>query len=189
MIYSRMHNELTNLLPEERQKVLSRDYILRVGVITAMLATALALSAGVLLIPTYVFLNGSANVKKMGLAHVESTLSSADEVALQERLAALSTSAAALVALSDAPSVSALIREALSVPHLGVTLSRLSFTPSAGKSPGTLAVSGSAATRDALRSYQLALEGARFARSAALPVSAYAKDSDIAFTITITLAP
>lgn len=184
-----MHNELTNLLPEERQKVLSRDYILRIGVITAMLATALALSAGVLLIPTYVFLNGSANAKKVSLVHIESTLSSADELALQERLVALSKNAAALVALSSAPSVSALIRDMLSVAHPGVTLSRISFTPSAGKSPWTMAVSGRAATRDALRGYQLALEGARFARSAALPVSAYAKDSDIAFTITITLAP
>lgn len=189
MIYNRMHNELTNLLPEERQRILSRDYILRIGVITAMLATALALSAGVLLIPTYVFLNGNANEKKVSLAHIESTLSSADEVALQGRLAALSTNAAALVALSDAPSVSALIRDMLSVSHPGITLSRISFTPSTGKSSGTIAVSGSAATRDALRNYQLALEGARFARSAVLPVSAYAKDSDIAFTITITLAP
>ena len=184
-----MHNELTNLLPEERQKALSRDYILRIGVITAMLATALTLSAGVLLVPTYVFLNGNVNAKRVSLAHIESTLSSADEVALQERLAALSMNAAALAALSDAPSVSALIRDALSVSHPGITLSRISFAPATEKGSGTMVVSGSAATRDALRSYQLALQGAQFARSAVLPVSAYAKDSDIAFAITITLAP
>jgi hypothetical protein len=39
-----------------------------------------------------------------------------------------------------------------------------------------------------LRSYQLALQGASFARAVDLPVSAYAKDADIAFTVTITLA-
>ncbi len=191
MIYNRMHNELTNLLPYERQRVLSREYVFKIGVIVAVLATALAFSAGVLFIPTYVFLNGSANAKKVNLAHIESTLSSADEAAIRERLAALSTNAAALVALLNASSVSALIREILFVSRPGITLSGLSFTPPAGKGKGsgTIVVSGSAATRDALRSYQLALQGAPFARSAVLPVSAYAKDSDIAFTITITLAP
>ncbi|MDO8566725.1 MAG: hypothetical protein Q7R58_01065 [bacterium] len=183
-----MHNELTNLLPQERQRMLSRNYVLKIGVIIAVLVTVLTFSAGVLLIPTYVFLNGSANAKKINLAHIESTLSSTDEVALRERLATLSTNAANLLTLSDAVPVSALIRDILSIPRPGITLSELSFTPSAGNNSETMVVSGSSATRDALRSYQLALQGASFIRSAVLPVSAYAKDSDIAFIITITLA-
>jgi len=48
---------------------------------------------------------------------------------------------------------------------------------------------GIAATRDALRNYQIALQNAAFARAADLPVSAYAKDSNISFNITITLKP
>jgi hypothetical protein len=58
-----------------------------------------------------------------------------------------------------------------------------------GKAPGTLSVSGIAVTRGALRAYQLALQSAPFAVAANLPVSAYAKDTDIAFTITVTLTP
>jgi len=63
----------------------------------------------------------------------------------------------------------------------------LEFTAEDGKK--ILSVSGTAANREALRTYQLALQGAPFTLTAALPVSAYAKDSDIAFTITITLSP
>ena len=68
-------------------------------------------------------------------------------------------------------------------------LSGFSYTPSSSSGSGTIALSGISATRDALRGYQLALQGAPFARSAALPVSAYAKDANIDFTITITLSP
>ncbi|MDO8593645.1 MAG: hypothetical protein Q7R59_01985 [bacterium] len=186
-----MFNELTNLLPLERQRALSRDYLLRIGVIIAVLTTALTLSAAVLLIPTYVLLAESANAKNMQLTKTTATLSSAEELALSARLAALSNNAAALVALSNTPSVSATVRAVLATTRPGITLSGFSYAPSSGsgKDSGTIGLSGVSATRDALRSYQLALQGAPFALSAVLPVSAYAKDANIAFTITVTLSP
>lgn len=189
MTVNRMHNELTNLLSLERRRALSRDYTLRVGVIVAVLATALVSAAAVLLVPTYVFLTGSANAKKIHLASIESTLFSADEAALSARLAALSSDAAALVALSGTLSISSVVREVLATARPGITLSDFSYTPAKSKVSGTLALSGSAETRAALRNYQLALQEAPFAVSAVLPVSAYAKDADIAFTITVILAP
>ena len=184
-----MPNELTNLLLLNRQQALSRDYIIRLGVVVAVLATTLTLSAAVLLAPTYVLLSGNAYAKKMELAKIESSLSSTDEVALSTRLASLSANAATLVALSDAPSASATLREALSLSRPGIVISGLSFTPSTDKNPGLMIISGLSATRDALRSYQLTLQGASFVHSAVLPVSAYAKDTSIPFTITVTLAP
>ena len=85
--------------------------------------------------------------------------------------------------------VPAAVNATLAVPRPGVTLSSFTYVPAAGTNPGTLAISGRAATRDALRSYQLALQSAALARSAVLPVSAYAPDANIAFTVTVTLVP
>ena len=186
---NRMRSELTNLLPLERRRALRRNYFLRLGVVALLFASALTLAAAVLLLPTYVFLANSYRAKEARLANVESTLSSSDETALSARLAALSSDAATLVALGNAPSASAIIRAALATSRPGVTLSSISYTPATGTAPGTLALSGTAASRDALRSYQLALQGASFALSADLPVSAYAKDTNIAFTVTVTLVP
>lgn len=186
-----MNNELVNLLPPERKQELTRDYIFRVVVVVAALATVLTLSAAVLLIPTHVLLSGSMNAKKINLASIESTLSSVDEAAIEARLATLSNNTATLIALSNTSSVSTVIREVLAISRPGIALSGFTYSPpvSANKSPGTLAITGSSATRDALRSYQLALQEAPLILSAVLPVSAYAKDADISFTITITLAP
>jgi hypothetical protein len=188
MIFAPMHNELTNLLPPERKRAVSRRYFLRLGVVIAVLVTSLVGATAVLLIPTYVFLDGSENAKKSHLTTVESTLSAADGASLSSRLATLSSNAAKLVTLSNAPSVSGTVRAMLALARPGVTLSDFSYAAPSGKVPGTLIVSGTAATRDALRNYQMALQGASFARSAVLPVSAYAKDSDINFTITVSLS-
>ncbi len=184
-----MHNELTDLLPSERHEALSRNYFLRLGVVVVWFVTLLVLVSMVLLLPTYVLLTENASTKEAHLSSIDSALSSANGVTLAVRLATLSSEAATLAALAHAPSASATFRNALALSRPGIALSGLAYTPATGKNPGTLAITGIATTRDALRSYQLVLQGAPFARSADLPVSAYAKDSNIAFTITVTLTP
>ena len=182
-----MNTELTNLLPNSRRGRLVREYKFRLGVIAVVTTVLLILCAGVLLIPTYVFLVETVRAKETRLASVQSTLSSKDEIALAERLSALSDDVVFLTALSEKPSVSGLVSSVLGVSRPGVTVSGFTYA-AADSGSGTLTVSGIAATRDALRRYQLAMQEAPFVRKADLPVSAYAKDTNIAFTITITLA-
>jgi hypothetical protein len=180
-----MPKELTNLLPSERRHTLAREYYMRLGVVAIALVILLVAVGAILLIPTYIFLVGTAQEKEVRLAHIKTALSSADEVALSTRLTALSNDAKALIALSKKPSVSGAARAALLVPRAGVTLSAFTYTP--GTTASTLLLTGTASTRDALRAYQLALQSMPNASSVTLPVSVYAKDANIGFTITITL--
>lgn len=182
-------DNFTDLLPPERHSALARGYFLRLGVVALLFATALVLSTALLLAPTYVFLAKSSGAKKARLTSMESSLSSFDDAALSSRLSVLKSNMGALAALARAPSASAIARAVLAIPRPGITLSGFEYAKAADARPGTLIVSGIAATRDALRGYQLALERAPFASSASLPVSTYAKDSNIAFAITVTLAP
>lgn len=184
-----MHNELTNLLPPERQRALSRIYLARLSVVGAVFIIALTLASTALLLPTYVFLNQSAEAKEKRLAAVNSALATSDEKVLSERLAALTRDAAILTALADNPSASESLRSVLSVPRPGIALSGLSYALERGTRFRSVSLSGVAATRDALRRYQLALEDAPSIAAASLPVSAYAKDADISFAVTVTFAP
>lgn len=184
-----MDNEPINLLPTERQSALSREYLIRVAVTVTFLVTLLIVTAGALLVPTYIFLTQSASAKQDQLANVEAILSSANEKSLSARLVTLAGETARLSALGTIPSASATIRTVLVTARPGVMLSGFGYTRADDKSSGTLTVSGIAATRDALRSYQLALQSSSFAAAANLPVSAYAKDTNIEFTIMVTLTP
>ncbi len=183
-----MQDERINLLPPERRRVLFREYLLRLAVVATALFTILVVVAGALLIPTYVFLSGSAESKKTRLASIESSLSSIDEESLSARLTALSQNAMTLIELADAPSASKMIRDILSIPRPGISVTGFSYSPKNEKTPATLLVSGNALTRDALRGYQLAVQDSSLVRSATLPVSVYAKDANLPFTISVTLA-
>lgn len=184
-----MPNELTNLLPEERQRVIARDYYLRLATLTALIASFLMIGAGVLLVPSYVLLTSSASSKQARLATIEASLASSHEKEISAQLALLAQNAKTLTALAENTSVTAVLRAALAVSRPGIRLTRLAYAPEKGKTAPSLTLSGVAATRDALRNYQIALQGAPFAASAMLPVSAYAKDADIDFTITVSLKP
>ncbi|HUY62583.1 MAG TPA: hypothetical protein VMV50_02230 [Candidatus Paceibacterota bacterium] len=184
-----MRERLTNLLPVNRQRTITREYFVRLGVIAAWLVTLLIVASGFLLIPTYVYLSANQSTKTSQLAGIESSLSSSDATSLAAQLAALSNDAATLSALKDMPAASTVIREMLSVARPGITLTGITYTPSGMGTPGTLAVIGTATTRDTLRAYQLALQSASFASAANLPVSAYAKNANLPFTITVTLSP
>ncbi|MDO8408364.1 MAG: hypothetical protein Q7S95_04015 [bacterium] len=180
-------SESLNLLPAVRIRARLWRYISRLGTIAAYLALVLVLIAGILLIPTFVFLKSTEATKQARLASIESVLSSSDEAALAARLSALSNDAAVLVSLASLPSATDLVRQALAVRRSGITLSGVTYTPAKGSQPGTLVLSGTAAARNGLRAYQLAIANTPEFANADLPVGSYAKDSDIPFTITVTL--
>lgn len=185
--YETMYPELTNLLPEDRTRVLRRDYFLRLCTVAALFASALVVIHTVLLLPAYVLLDQEVRTREVRLASISSALASSDEAVLEKRLTTLAEQAALLTTLGTVPSASNVFSDVLAVPHAGVALSGFSFTPSAGKAAGMLSVNGIARTREDLRQFQIALQNATFAASVDLPVSAYAKDTDINFVVTITL--
>lgn len=184
-----MHGELTNLLPPERQRTLSRTYFARLSIVVAAFVILLTLASAALLLPTYVFLSQSAESKAKRLSAINAALATSDEAVLSERLAALTKDATTLTSLADRPSASETARAILAVPRPGVALSGFSYSIEPGSFVRSISLSGIAASRDALRRYQLALENSPTVTSASLPVSAYAKDADISFTIAVSFAP
>lgn len=184
-----MNSELTNLLPDDRARALRRDYFFRLASVTFWMGAILVAVTGILLIPTSVFLNGEIGQRNAKLASLESTLASSDEVALEARLSALNADTAALAALGGVTSPSTVLKDTLAVPRPGIVLTGFSFTATQTGKSGQLLINGTASSRDDLRAYQLALQGASFVKNADLPISAYANDTNIPFIITVTLSP
>ncbi len=184
-----MMSDLTNLLPEERRRALDRGYLLRLGTVAILAVVLLFACAAALLVPTEVFLADAINTKNARLTVLNNSLDSADAAALSARLATLGNNVSAVSTLATVPHASSVMSEILAIVHPSIVLTGFTYVPPVKKAPATIAVSGTAATRDALRSYQLALQSAPFASAVDLPVSAYAQDANISFTMTVTLAP
>lgn len=177
-----------DLLPPERRRALKRSYIRRLFVAAAILAALLAVAADALLLPTYRYLANAERAKEVQLAALTAAVANAEQGASAKRFTELEADAETLDALGTPPSASAILRSALAVPRPGVTLTSFNYAPATGAKSGALTLVGTAASRDDLRAYQLALSGTAGFAGADLPVSSFAKDSDIPFTITVTLA-
>lgn len=181
-----MYPELTNLLPRHLIKAFRRNYFLRVATLACMLLAGLVVVHGLLLLPSYIFAHGEVKRQSEQLATLNASLHTTEEVQVRARLTKLSANVAYLNQLGTTTAASAALRAVLSVPRTGITLSGFTFAPGAGKSSGTMGISGMAATRDTLRAYALALGQLPFVTNADLPISAYAQDNNIPFTISLT---
>lgn len=179
-----MSSELTNLLPEERIRAFRRSYLFKLAAAGALLIAVLAAIHGALLVPAYLYLHDQVALEEAHLSEINANLASSGEGEMHARLARLESDAARLDTLAGAPSAAAVIRAILAVPRPGITIS--GFTFHAPSPDGRLSVTGMATTRESLREYDVALSALPFAKSADLPLSAYAKENDIPFTITLT---
>ncbi len=182
-----MSPELTNLVPASKTKLFRREYFVRLTVVTLVLVAFIFFVECILLLPSYIYESQSVARDTDQLSKLSAALATTQDQEVQSRLSALQAEATALQALSTTPTASAAIKAVLAIPRPGIVLNGFTFTPATAAAAGTMQVSGTASTREVLRSYDAALGGLPFATTADLPISDYAKASKIPFTITISL--
>lgn len=178
-----------NLIPESRANLLIRDYYCRLGVVALILINILFVISAIMLLPAYVSLTSTIHGKEAQLERLSDTLAASGDTALSQRIATLSTDLKRLSVLQDTPPVSSTVRNILATSRSGIVITGLDYTATTRNGSRTVSIMGTAASRDALRTFQIALQQQPFAQSVDLPVSAYAKDTNIPFTITVILSP
>lgn len=183
-----MQTELTNLLPPERVQSLQRDYLYRVGTLACVLLAGLLVAHGVMLVPAHAYMRDQQEAQEKRLAELSSQRASLGFEDVSARVNALSARASALASLGATPSASDTIRAVLGFPRPGISLLAFTFTPPSGDQKGSMTLRGTAKTRESLRAFDAALGKLPFVDSTDLPLSAYAKESDIPFSIMLTLS-
>lgn len=181
-----MYRELTNLLPSDRSRALRHEYFLRLATVTLLTLSFVVVAAGVMLVPSYLSFTQEARVKQTELAQLAGTLEAAEEKEVGARLAQLEADVTHLNRLSSQPTASGALRAVLTVSREGISLDSFAYTPNTTAGENSLVLSGTATTRDALRRYNLALSALPFVSKSDLPISAYAKETELPFTITLT---
>jgi|CXWL01.1.fsa_nt_gi Tfp pilus assembly protein PilN len=182
-----MSLELTNLLPANKIRAFKRLYFIRLITVVLFMSFLVLCAHTLLLLPSYLYSASQADEKQKQIDGLNASLQTTEEKEAKSRVATLQETVTYLGRLEKTPVASDLIRAVLQAPHEGVRLS--GFTVNTGTTPSTtprMGVSGIAASRDSLRLYVLALEQLPFVTSAELPISAYAKDSEIPFTISLS---
>lgn len=176
-----MHSR-TNLLPPDRARSLRRLYFLRLSVASVLVLASVAVMHGIFLLPTYLHVQGTVLERSAALAALAHASSEGEGVSA--RVAALTDESVHLARLRESPKASATIKGVAAMPRPGISLYGFSF--SAGTEGPVMTVAGNAQTREALRMYVDSLASAPYIDSAELPISAYAKERDIEFTVSLS---
>lgn len=184
-----MDDNLTNLLPASAQRAFRREYLVRLATVAGTLGLALLVAHAALLFPTYLYGTANASAKQAELDTLKASHATAEEREIAERLGQLRTDIKHLERLATLRTGSSLLRETLNVPRPGIRLTGFTVARGQDETPDAMTVSGVALSRDSLRAYVSALEASPSITGAELPISAYAKERDIPFTITVRLTP
>lgn len=185
--YANMSRDLINLLPPEMTRRFRREYFLRVATVALFMLTIVVVIHGIFLLPSYLEAMSQVKIATAELASATAAASTNTSNAAAQ-LATLKADTAYLARFGTVPSAAGAVRVVLSIPHPGITIQSITYQPPSGTNAASAKVvlSGTAATRDGLRSYDLALTGAPFISNVDLPISAYAHESDIDFSVTLT---
>jgi hypothetical protein len=178
--------ELTNLLPPERLAAQREAYFIRLGTVALWMLVVIVIASGALLVPAYLYVDRAIRTSETAVQELDANLVLAHGKETNARLAALTESAAYLTRLATTTTATSALRTVLAVPRSNVTLSGFSFTPPVRGVAGRMTIVGVAGTREALRGYYDALLHLPAVTNGDLPISAYAKDVNIPFTITLT---
>jgi hypothetical protein len=179
--------ELTNLLPRSGVRALRRGYFIKLAIVTVALAIIALIIHGALLLPSYLYAHQEVAREQGELDRISSSNSSAQERDIQTHIASVKSDIEYLGRLGTLPTASGAFRAVLQVPHPGIKIAGFTFTaPSGTAHTAQMTVTGTAATRDQLRAYVQALGQLPYVSNADLPISAYAKDNAIPFTITLS---
>jgi Tfp pilus assembly protein PilN len=181
-----MSLELTNLLPRERRNAQRRSYFMRLGVVSCLLLALLVFANTVLLVPSYIYLVKQVEQQKTDLAQLDARLESAEEREVSTRLSRLEKNTQHLARLETSPAASGALRAILQIPRPGISLTGFTYTAPKGNERAKMTIAGIAQTRDALRRYDAALSALPYVESADLPISAYAAENAIPFTVALT---
>jgi len=182
---------MINLLPELYKLQFSREYRWRVAVTVLLFLDALAIAASILLVPSFLQSAELGVVVSTPTTKEASSQAAALHAGLLAQTATLST---VLKALTSGGSAAPLFTDVMTRIDAdktkAISITSVNYALAArgagGNASAVLVMHGMAATRDDLAQFVAALKAEKYINNVQVPISDYAADSDVPFTITVT---
>ncbi len=175
---------MINLIPQAGKDVVRREYFLRVGTVFGFLCAGALVAGGLLLLPTYALV--TRQLHSVIVAGVEEKDAEADYARQVSELdEAEKIAGQLLVSGGRSASASSILTHIEASISPEVVLTNLSVTET--KEGAAVTARGTATTRESLRRFVEGLKRDAFFADAVVPVSDLARDTNLSFTVTLTL--
>lgn len=170
-----------SLLPEEYKKKMHMEYKIRLTIVGLVGLLVLVVISGVFIFPTYLRVSTENNLSLMQKQAIERQITEQTGQNAGEDIKSVKQNMN--IASLDQRSVILAIDAVLKAQSKDIKLTNFSYTYNSKAS--TLAINGISANRQSLQLFQKNLSSDSIFSSAELPLSNYAKDSDIPFSINL----
>ncbi len=174
---------MINLVPPEAERLIKKEYYFRVGGTIAFLLAGVFLALTVALIPTYVLI--AAQIQTSYDSHMvrdDESFKQADvEVKTVEQLLRQLTLESAVIPTSTA------VEEIQALSSTGIAFKTF-VIEDAGGVITRIQIQGTASTREALAQFKARVETSANFLKAEVPIADLARDVNLPFTMTITMA-
>lgn len=177
---------MINLLPPERKNQLEREYTFRIGTIYIFFFIFALVISAVALLPTYFFAHEKESTVQAQVSALQTTTQSNEITQIKTDLLSVKERMQSLIVNGEQMPFYQVVDTLASHVTPSIMITNISYTRGDGKTPTSLSLGGTAATREALTSFSQALKDDGLFENVILPVSSLAKDKDIEFHIDIT---
>ncbi len=173
-----------NLLPQDYQKDIYKEYLRRRRIFILIILCFVGFSAGISFIPSYIIsLQKEGELEQVLVAEIDS--SKEDVVGFNKKLSDLKANISIVISEEESISVSEIFSSLLSKVSGDISITNLLYKKES-ENPSSVAIVGVAKTRDSLLSFAKSLENTKLFSKVDIPVSSFAKDKNIEFSLQLT---
>ena len=180
-----MNEELTNLLPPDRKKQLRSEYLGRLCTLAVVTLSFLLVATVLLRGPLLVYVFQKKLTSERELTALTIQLNDSGNTEASGRLKILNDNLSYLSRQSTTTTGTEVLTSVTSAPHQGIYITGISYSAGAKGMGAKVVLTGKASTRQSLQAYTDTLVELLHI-SVDLPISAYAKETDIPFTMTLS---
>lgn len=179
---------MANLLPQESQKNIRREYRLRLAVVAAFMLLTVIVFAGVLLVPSFLLSSVKAKESeaRLAISHKAETQNLGKEIEVVIRK---TNADVALLSENGKQtfSVGGFIEHLLQTKPDTIAITGIFYEKAKDGVLDKVSLRGIAANRKALSAYVSSLEADNYFAEAVLPVSHFVQEKDIDFAISLKI--
>lgn len=178
-----------NLLPQEEKDILKKGFRIRVFVLANIFFSVFFISASILLLPSYFLAREQISL----ISTIDSSVKPEDEDSINKTLLIPTELRSKIGFLENNlknKKAFDFLTKVVSLKGEGVKINSIFFnkTPEGDQAKVSMLVSGNANTRDSLINFQSSLKEAGIFESVDIPVSSFAKDKNLPFSINLIIS-
>ncbi|OHA32617.1 MAG: hypothetical protein A3A22_00390 [Candidatus Taylorbacteria bacterium RIFCSPLOWO2_01_FULL_45_34b] len=175
-----------SLLPSEEKKKIRREYFLRLGIVFLCFSFFSILLASFLIIPLYMLTHGMRKALTQEAAILENSPNLKEAEVIKKTLRESKDKIAVLSSESEQREVGGLVAASLQKRKgLAITITTFNYSRE-GNALGIITLEGQSSNRDDLLAFKKRFEQDPLWTSVELPVSNFARDKEISFSLKLS---